>query len=81
MNNLKPKASSLKPSGASAPVPADNPLFLREEVVGVLGESKRLPEHDFVKRGHIMKAYGLSAWKFRQLVGAGRLTPKHFVFR
>jgi hypothetical protein len=78
----KPATSNQQPTTESAlRIPADNPLFLREEVVGVLGECKGLPDHAFVKRGHIMKAYGLSAWKFRQLVGAGRLTPKHFVFK
>jgi len=61
--------------------PADYPSFLREEVVGVLGPCPALKDSIFVRRRHIMEAYGLSAWTFRQLVMSKRLTPKHFVFR
>ena len=78
----KPATSNQQPTTESAlRIPADNPLFLREQVVGVLGESKRLPEHDFVKRLHIMTAYGLSGWRFRKMVSAGLFTPRHFVFK
>jgi len=74
----KPSTSNQQPATG---VPADNPLFLREQVVGVLGESKRLPEHDFVRRLQIMTAYGLSGWRFRKMVSAGLFTPRHFIFK
>jgi len=63
------------------PVPADYPSFQREQVVGVLGENKKLHASFYVRRRHVMDAYGITRHTFRMLVEAGQLTPKHFVFK
>jgi hypothetical protein len=67
----------LKPS----PVPADHPSFMREEVVAVLGANEKLKAAYYVRRRHILSAYGITRHQFRQLVDTEQLTPKHFVFK
>ncbi len=77
MSSPKPKAYGLKP----AAVPADYPSFHREQVVSVLGENSKLKAAMYVRRRHILEAYGITRHQFRLLVDAGQLVEKHFVFK
>lgn len=78
----KSATSNQKPATESARrIPADQPSYLREEVVGLLGEAEGLKKSIYVKRRHIMKTYGISARHFRNITESGALTAKHFVFK
>ena len=62
-------------------VPADYPSFLREQVVQTLGESAKLKAAIYVRKRHVLDAYGITRHQFRLLVDSGQLVPKHFVFK
>jgi len=73
--------SKQKKKESPALVPVDYPSFQRSQVVKALGENAKLRPAFYVKRRHIMDAYGITRHTFRQLVDSGQLEKKHFVFK
>lgn len=52
--------------------------FARAEVVAALGENPKLRDSFYVRRCHILKAYGVSHYRFAKLVKCGVLKGKFF---
>jgi len=82
MSTNKKRSTSHVPPSTTPPgrKPADRAHFERSAVIAALGEAD-LPAGYYVRRGHIMEAYGFDSRRITKFVKSGVLVEKHFMFK